>query len=230
MGDAAKYRKVRLGSAGVQSVHGDFGRILLRSTEELAPYPQRLTERLLKWAQVCPERTWVAKRGASGQWRRISYGEALRHARSVGQALLDRGLSAERPLMILSENDIEHALLALAALHVGIPYAPISPAYSLISQDHERLRFICGLLTPGLVFAAHGQRYAQAIQAAIPSDTELVVAQAPPPGRGCTGFETMLATVAGADVDMRHAATGADSIAKFLFTSGSTQQPKSTIR
>src|ERR1035437_5629209 len=188
MGQAPKYRKVRLGSASVWAERDDRGRISLRSTEELAPYPARLTECLLKWAKVCPERAFVAKRDAAGQWRRISYGEALGYARGIGQALLDRGLSAERPLMILSENDLEHALLALAALHVGIPYAPISPAYSIISQDHERLRFICRLLTPGLVFACHGERYAKAIRAAISPDTELVVTQAPPAGRACTAF------------------------------------------
>lgn len=229
MGQAPKYRKVRLGSASVWAERDDRGRISLRSTEELAPYPARLTECLLKWARLCPERTFVAKRDAAGQWRRISYGEALRHARRIGQALLDRGLSAERPLMILSENDLEHALLALAALHVGIPYAPISPAYSIISQDHERLRFISRLLTPGLVFASHGERYAKAIRAAISPDTELVVTQAPPAGRACTAFEDLAATAAGAQVDAAHAAIGPDTIAKFLFTSGSTQQPKAVI-
>jgi feruloyl-CoA synthase len=229
MGKAPKYRKVRLGPAGAQAERGAHGLILLRSTEELAPYPARLTERLLKWASLCPERTFVAKRDASGQWRRISYAEALRCARSVGQALLDRGVSSERPLMILSENDLEHALLALAALHVGIPFAPISPAYSLISQDHERLRFISGLLTPGLVFASDGARYANAIRAAIPSDTELVVTQAPPAGRACSAFADLAATAAGARVDRAHAAIGPDTIAKFLFTSGSTQQPKAVI-
>jgi feruloyl-CoA synthase len=228
MGQAPKYRKVRLGSAGVRVERDGRGSIRLRSAEALAPYPARLTESLLKWARLCPERTFVAKRDAAGQWRRISYGDALRHARSIGQALLARGLSAERPLMILSENDLEHALLALAALHVGIPYAPISPAYSLISQDHERLRFISRLLTPGLVFACHGERYAKAIRAAIAPDTELVVTQAPPAGRACTAFED-LAAAADARVDAAHAAIGADTIAKLLFTSGSTQQPKAVI-
>jgi len=229
MYEAPNYRKVRLGSARVRAGNDDRGRIFLRSTEALAPYPARLTECLLKWANVCPERTFVAKRNAAGTWRRISYGEALGYARGIGQALLDRGLSAERPLMILSENDLEHALLALAALHVGIPYAPISPAYSLISQDHERLRFISRLLTPGLVFASHGERYAKAVCAAISPDTELVVTQAPLPGRTCTAFEDLAAIAAGAGVDAAHAAIGPDTIAKFLFTSGSTQQPKAVI-
>lgn len=223
------YRKVRLGIPGVRIDQDGQGRTFMRSTEPLAAYPARLTECLVKWATESPDRTFVAKRDAAGQWRRISYGEALRHACRIGQALLDRGLSAERPLLILSENDLEHAMLALAALHVGIPYAPVSPAYSLISQDQERLRFIVRLLTPGLVFASHGQRYEKAIRAAIPADTELVVTQAPPAGRSCTRFEELAAVPATGRVDAAHAAVGPGTTAKFLFTSGSTQQPKAVI-
>jgi feruloyl-CoA synthase len=223
------YRRVRLGSPGVTIDQDGQGRMFMRSTEPLAAYPARLTGCLVKWATEAPDRTFVAKRDASGQWRRISYGEALRYARRLGQALLDRGLSAERPLLILSENDLEHAMLALAALHVGVPYAPVSPAYSLISQDQERLRFIVGLLTPGLVFASHGQRYEKAIRAAIPAGTELVVTQAPPAGRAFTMFDDVAAVSATGRVDAAHAAVGPDTIAKFLFTSGSTQQPKAVI-
>ncbi len=223
------YRKVRLGSPGVRIAQDDQGRMFMQSTESLAAYPARLTECLVKWAAECPDRTFVAKRDPARGWRRISYGEALRHACRIGQALLDRGLCAERPLLILSENDLEHAMLALAALHVGIPYAPVSPAYSLISQDQERLRFIVRLLTPGLVFTSHGQRYEKAIRAAIPADTELVVTQAPPAGRAFTMFEKLAAASATGRVDAAHAAVGPATTAKFLFTSGSTQQPKAVI-
>lgn len=228
-GKAPAYRKVRLGNPGASIEAGAQGCLLMRSPDVLAPYPARLTERLVKWAAESPDRTFVAKRDASGRWRSISYSEALRDARRIGQALLDRGLSAERPLLILSENDLEHAMLALAAQHVGIPYAPISPAYSLISQDHERLRFIVGLLTPGLVFASSGQRYEKAIHAAIPSGTELVVTQAPPAGRACSTFGELVSAADTGRVDAAHAAVGPDTIAKFLFTSGSTQQPKAVI-
>jgi len=120
-------------------------------------------------------------------------------------------------------------MFALAALHVGIPYAPVSPAYSLISQDQERLRFIVRLLTPGLVFASHGQRYEKAIRAAIPAGAELVVTEAPPAGRACTRVEELAAALATGRVDAAHAAVGPGTIAKFLFTSGSTQQPKAVI-
>src|SRR5204862_7935312 len=110
-----------------------------------------------------PERIFLAQRDATGRWRTVSYRETLAAVRRLGAALLSRDLSAERPLVILSGNDIEHALLGLAAIYVGIPYAPISPAYALISQDFGKLRSIIDLLTPGLVFAADGQTYSRSI-------------------------------------------------------------------
>jgi hypothetical protein len=138
MTGGAPFRKVSLGPAQVVVGRDAQGGYRLRSPAPLNPYPARLTERLLRWAKESPERTFVAKRGADGEWRRISYAEALQAARRIGQGLLERGLSAERPLMILSENDLEHAMLALAALHAGVPFVPVSPAYSLVSQDYAR--------------------------------------------------------------------------------------------
>jgi feruloyl-CoA synthase len=158
----------------------------------------------------------VAKRGEDGDWRRISYGEALASARRIGQALLDRGLSAERPLMILSENDLDHAMLALAALHGGVPFVPVSPAYSLVSQDYGKLRHAVQLMTPGLVFAAD-RRYEKAIAAAVPAGTEVV-------------FDIgKLMSASTGSVDAAHAAIRPHSIAKFLLTSGSTGMPKAVI-
>ncbi|MDA8110522.1 MAG: feruloyl-CoA synthase [Betaproteobacteria bacterium] len=225
----ARYRKVALGPAAVSVERDAAGRLLLRPKAALGAYPQRLTERLLKWAAETPERTFVAKRVDGGDWRRIAYGEALGCARRLGEALLARGLSAERPLMILSENDLEHALLALAALHVGVPFIPVSPAYSLVSQDFGKLREVVALMTPGLVFAAHGGRYARAIAAAIPRATELAVTEAPPAGRPATLFAELAVTEPGARAEAAHAAIGPDSIAKFLLTSGSTGAPKAVI-
>ena len=183
MTGAGRFRKVTLGPASVAVERDARGHTLLRSPAPLGPYPARLTERLTHWAARAPERTFVAKRGPSGKWRHISYGAALDRARRIGQALLDRGLSADRPLMILSENDLEHAMLALAALHVGVPFVPVSPAYSLISRDYGRLRHAIDLMTPGLVFVSDGERYARAIGAALPPDTELVVTHSPTSGR-----------------------------------------------
>jgi feruloyl-CoA synthase len=226
---AKPFRKVALGSAKVVVERDASGNLLLKSPSPLGPYPARLTERLLQWAGEAHERAFVAKRGPDGEWRRISYGEALNRARRIGQALLDRGLSAERPLMILSENDLEHAMLALAALHVGVPFVAVSPAYSLISQDHGRLRFVIELMTPGLIFASDGARYARAIAAAVPPETELVVTHTPPPGRKAQLFEKFAAVQDTRQVDEAHAAIRPDSITKFLLTSGSTGTPKAVI-
>jgi feruloyl-CoA synthase len=223
------FRKVALGPASVVVESDARGRVLLKSAAPLGSYPARLTERLSRWAAQAPERTFVAKRGPTGEWRRISYGEALNHARRIGQALLDRGLSADRPLMILSENDLEHAMLALAALHVGVPFVAVSPAYSLISRDYGRLRHAIDLMTPGLVFASDGARYGRAIGAALSPETELVVTHSPPSGRRTELFEQFASAQDTQGVDEAHAAIRPDSISKFLLTSGSTGMPKAVI-
>src|SRR5205814_3295681 len=151
--------------------------------------------------------------GTTGDWQHVTYGEALVKARRIAQALIDRGLSAERPVAILSENGLEHALLALGCLYAGVPHCAVSPAYSTISQDYDKLRHVIDTITPGLVFAADEARYGKAVRAAVPSNIEVVYGQAP---------EAIAATEA-ADAAMR--ATGPDTITKFLFTSGSTKLP-----
>ena len=138
------------------------GSLLLRSTEPLGWFPDRLTDSLEQWAAEAPDRTLVARRGPDGQWIRISYAQMLARVHAVGQSLVDLGLSVDRPLAILSENDLEHLTLALAAMWAGVPFAPVSSAYSLISQDYGKLRHILGILTPGMVFAA-SPAYAAAI-------------------------------------------------------------------
>ena len=134
------HRQVKYGRADTEFTRLPDGTILMRSPEPLDAYPDRLTERLLHWAEKAPDRTFMAQRTADGSWRRLSYADLLRNVRSIGQALLDRDLSAERPLAILSDNDLEHVQLALAAQYVGVPSAAISPAYALVSTDHAKLR------------------------------------------------------------------------------------------
>ncbi len=224
-----RYRKISLGPASVTASKDSLGCWRLQSPAPLSPYPQRLTERLLKYAAEAPDRTFIAKRGPDGEWRRVSYAQALRHARKLGQALLDRGLSAERPLMMLSENDLEHAMLALAALHVGVPFVAVSPSYSLVSQDHGKLRYVVDLMTPGLVFASDESRYAMAIEAAIPRETPVAFTQRLPAGRGAKPFEELASTQATAAVEAAHEAIRPESISKFLLTSGSTGMPKAVI-
>ena len=166
---------------------------------------------------------------ASGDWRHISFAQALDAARRIGQGLLDRGLSAERPVLILSENDLEHALLALGCLYAGIAYCPTSPPYSLVSQDFDKLRHVVKTLTPGLVFASDAQRYSRAILATIDSDVEVLATTGSVPDRNTTSFAALLATEPTPAVDAAMAATGPDTITKFLFTSGSTKMPKAVI-
>ncbi|TAM47494.1 MAG: feruloyl-CoA synthase, partial [Burkholderiaceae bacterium] len=162
-------------------------------------------------------------------WRHVSYAQAWTSARSIAQALIERGLSAERPVVILSENSLEHALLALGCLVAGVPFVPASPAYSLISQDYDKLRHVLRTVTPGLVFAADAARYGRALAAAVDADTEVVLADGTLAGRASTAFAELLATPATARVDAAMQATGPDTITKFLFTSGSTKLPKAVI-
>src|SRR5262245_47615358 len=168
-------RPVRLGAADVVLDSKADGTIHLRSPHALETYPEKLTQRLEHWAAAAPDRVFIAQRTAAGDWRRLTYAQTLAQVRSIAQALLERTVSPERPIAILSGNDIEHALLGLAAMYVGVPYAPISPAYALISNDFGKLRYIFDLLTPGLVFAADGAAYRRAIEAVVPPDVEVVV-------------------------------------------------------
>jgi feruloyl-CoA synthase len=208
-----RYRKVSLGPTEVQAERKPGGIVHLRSPHALGPYPARLTERLEHWARVAPDRVLFAQRSGAS-WRVLSFKDALVRARRVGEALIARGLSAERPLVVLSGNDIEHALLHLGAMYAGIPYAPISPAYSLLSTDFAKLRAIFELLTPGLVFVSNKDQYSKAI-GAVAGDVEVTY--------------SLPENEPSAALESAHAKVGPDTIVKFLFTSGSTGVPKAVI-
>ena len=232
--EGIRYRPLAFGVTRAVLREGAPGTRYLKAEVPLDAHCERMTDRLLHWAAVAPERTFIARRekladGRTGDWIRVSYAEALRSARSIAHALLDRGLDAERPVAILSENGIEHALMALGCLVAGVPYCPVSPPYSLVSQDFEKLRHVLGTLTPGLVFAADGARYGRAIAATVAPDVEVVLAAGSLEGRPTTAFADLLATPATDAVDAALRATGPDTITKFLFTSGSTKLPKAVI-
>ncbi|MBL0421101.1 feruloyl-CoA synthase [Ramlibacter sp. AW1] len=205
------------------------GAIVLRSTEPLGDYPQRFTDWLQQWARERPDATFLQERDTEGNWRTLSYASALRQVRRLAQALLQRGLDAQRPVMILSGNSIEHALLSLAAMHVGIASVAVSPAYSLRSQDFERLRHAVRLLTPGLVFVSDAARFERAVEAVVPPEVEVACLRGTLARRSCTAFDALLDTEPTTQVDQAHERVGPDTIAKFLFTSGSTQLPKAVV-
>ena len=228
-----RYRPLEFGVTRVALRDGPGGAQYLTAEQPLHDYAHRITDRLLHWARLAPDRIWMARRsrnadGSTGEWQTISYAQALDGARSIGQALLDRGLNTERPVAILSENDLEHALLALGCIYAGVPYCPVSPAYSTVSTDYEKLRHVLRTTTPGLVFASDATRYGKAIAAAVDAGTEVCIGGGAL-GRAVTPFADLLAALATPAVDAAMRATGPDTIVKFLFTSGSTKLPKAVI-
>jgi feruloyl-CoA synthase len=227
---AAPVRKIAMPSGRVALTRRADGTIVLRSPDALGSYPDKLTDRFVDWVDLAPDRVFIGERDASRAWRTLTYADAYERFRAIAEALLERGLSPDRPVAILSDNDIEHALLALAAMHVGVPYFPVSSAYSLVSSDHAKLRHVFGLLTPGLVFAVDGEKYANAIRAVVPPDVEVVTAKAPVPGRATTRFAELEDSPPTGAVDRAFGAVGPDTIAKFLLTSGSTGNPKAVMQ
>ena len=139
------------------------GVVYARSPHPLGAYPGRITERLESWAAEEPDRAFLARRDAQGAWRSVSYAETLRRVRAIAQSLIDRKLSADRPIVILSGNSIEHGLLALGAMYAGVMYVPVAPAYSLIAREYTTLKAVWSALRPGLVFAAEGECYQRAL-------------------------------------------------------------------
>jgi feruloyl-CoA synthase len=208
--------------------HAD-GSILLKSTTPLQPSARCVGDWLEHWAGQAPGRIFLGERSSvDAPWTMVTYKDALTQVRSTGAWILSQGMSAERPLVILSDNSIEHALFALGAMHVGVPVASISPAYSLMSKDFDKLKNMITLLDPGAIYVSSLKTFAPALAAIKPLHSAAIVSGGTDSGDAIS-FRAIAATAETDAVAQAFAAIGPDTIAKFLFTSGSTGTPKAVI-
>ena len=206
------------------------GVIVLKSRIPLQAYEKHIPAYLAKWAQQAPERIWLAQRaGADRQWRKLSYGEAKSQVDGLTQGLLNLGLAPGRAVAILSGNSIEHALMTQAAMQARFPAAPVSPAYSLMSQDHVKLKYLFGLIKPAVVMVQHGPAFEKALKALDLSGVTVVHVARPCDGIKSVAFADLAATPVTRAVEESIAKITPDTVGKLLFTSGSTGMPKAVI-
>jgi feruloyl-CoA synthase len=205
------------------------GSIWLRSTTPLQQHARCVGDWLEHWARQTPEKIFLGERSSvDAPWSTVTYKDALRQVRSSAAWILAQGLSAEHPLVILSDNSIDHALLALAAMHVGAPVAAISPAYSLVSKDFDKLKSMIRLLEPGAIYVSSMKAFAPAL-AAIKSLHSAIIVCGDADSSDALPFRNVAATSETFAVAAAFATVTPDTIARFLFTSGSTGTPKAVI-
>lgn len=222
-------RAVRLWEPELAWTTREDGSTLIWREDRLGDYPDRLTDMIDHWAEKTPDQTWMAQRDGDG-WRRVSYAQMRDRVRRIGAWLLQRDLSAARPVIILSGNSLEHALIALGAQYAGIPSAAISPAYALVSTDYAKLKSIAAQITPGAIFVQDATGFADAIAAVFGPDIPVISVTGDLPGRETHPYDQLLQTQPGPQLDAAHQAIGLETVAKFLFTSGTTGSPKAVIQ
>jgi feruloyl-CoA synthase len=222
------FRNTHFGPTSTTKTIREDGSILLKLEEELEVFPEKITKKLIYWAKKTPNKTFIARRkNGNGDWQKLGYAETLEKVKAIAQYLLNLNFSSQETVVILSDNSIEHALLALAALHVGIPYTPISPPYSLVSNDFGKLKHCLELMQPKLVFAQSGKVYANALDLSkqLFPDAAIVNVEA----NIAIAFDDLLNTSPTSEVDEAFSKVTAQNVAKILFTSGSTGLPKGVI-
>src|ERR1700716_21459 len=206
------------------------GVIVLKSRIPLKPYEKHIPASMAKWAKEHPNRIWLAQRaGADQEWRKLSYGEAKRTVDALTQALLNLKLAPGSPVAILSGNSIEHALMTMAAMQARLPAAPVSPAYSLMSHDHLKLKYLFDLIKPAVVMVQDGPTFEKALKALDLIGVTVVHVARPADGIESVAFADLAATPVTKDVEQSIASITPDTVGKLLFTSGSTGMPKAVI-
>jgi feruloyl-CoA synthase len=225
---SAPFAPTRFAAPDITRVVRPDGSILLESALPLGEYDRQVGNWLRRWAVAAPDRLFLVQRGPDGDWKRVSYRQASQECDAISQSLLNRGLSAERPVMILSEKSIAHALLSIGAMQVGIPVVPVSPAYSLRPEAQARLVSCLSQTTPGLILVEDGLKFDNALSL-VPENIEIVHVNCAPSRHESTAFSALLAVRPTDAVEKAFAAVDPDAPAKILFTSGSTGQPKPAI-
>ena len=213
-------RSISLATPSITATPLSDGGVTLQSNDPLDDYETQLGELLRHWADARPDTVFLGERTADAAWRTVTYGETRTACDAISQSLLDRGLGPERPVMLLSGNAIDHGLLSFAAMQVGIPVAPVSPAYSLMSTDFAKVKLINELVKPGLVYAASASVFAKVLAAVPFGDAEIVTGD---------NFTDLTAATPDASMEEAFAAVTGDHVAKYLFTSGSTGTPKGAM-
>ena len=222
---AYPYRPIPFPAPSVVVDERPDGTLLLRSPIPFEqPAVATVSEWLVHWARERPDGAIFGQRDSNGEWRRISYRDMWQRVQALGSALLSMGLTAQRPLMMLSGNSIEFATVMLAADYAGVPIAPVSPAYSLMSSDFARLRGVCELVQPGAVFVQDAARFSRALpMVGLPPGR---VIAAVPDRAGQVRLDDLAGGIDAAALAAAHGRITPEAIARIYFTSGSTGVPK----